>query len=418
MKISFNGISKIGELDYITSWYIKASRYINETVSCAFVTTSSICQGSQVQQLWPNIYRNGIGISFAYKPFRWTNNAKDKAGVIVSIIGIKQTSRIISKYLFYGNLKKEVNNINPYLLDSSNVVVYQSLKPISDLPPMITGNSPYDGGNLILSSEEKDKLLSESKESSKFIKKIHGSKDYLNGKERWCLWISDKDLEIAKEIVSIRSRIEKTKIFRENGGEVARGLVYKPHQFRYTYSSKNNLIIIPRVSSERRKYIPFGFLDNDYIVSDSAQAIYDPEPYVLGIVLSSMHMIWVKITGGYLGTSIRYSSALCYNTFPFPNISKKRKEELTQTTMRILEEREKCSDKTLAQLYDPDKMPEGLREAHRLNDEAVERCYRSKPFETDEERLEYLFKLYEKMIASEKAKEIELKATKKTRKKK
>ncbi len=177
-------------------------------------------------------------------------------------------------------------------------------------------------------------------------------------------------------------------------------------------------IIVPRVTSERRKYLQCGFLDSKSVVTDAAQVIYDPEPFIFGFLSSNIHMLWVKAVAGRLKMDIRYSNSLCYNTFPFPRISTQRKNEITQSAFRILEEREKHSDKTLAELYDPNKMPEGLREAHHQNDIIIEKCYRSTPFKSDEERLEYLFKLYEKMIAEEKAKELELKAEKKTRKKK
>jgi hypothetical protein len=407
MEVAFDGEKKIGELDYISSWFYLAAKYIDEKSFFSFVTTNSICQGSQVQQLWPHFFKLNLEIGFAYKPFKWTNNAKDKAGVICTIIGIRKKTTN-PKYLIDSNHRKFVNNISPYLIEGENTIVTQSLKPISNLPPIITGNSPYDGGNLLLERPEIDNLLLKFPDAKQFIKKIHGSHDYLNGEERWCIWITDEKKMEAMKIPFIADRINKTKEFRLKGGDVARAIADKPHQFRYTHQAKEKLIIVPRVSSERRKYIPFGFLDSDYIISDSAQAIYDPQPFVLGIVLSLMHMVWVKNTGGYLGTSIRYSSALCYNTFPFPGINQEQKQELERHVYEILGEREKHSEKTLAQLYDPDKMPDGLREAHHQLDLAVERCYRSKPFASDEERLEYLFKLYEQMIAEEKSKNGEL----------
>lgn len=402
MQYAFNKAKNIGELDYIACWFIKASHYINKNSSFCFVSTSSICQGSQVQQLWPKILSIGLEINFAYNPFKWKNNAKNNAGVIVSIICVSYPKQSKNKFIIDQNIKKNVKNINPYLIEGKNTIIYQSLKPISKLPTILTGNSPYDGGNLILNQREKDDLLSRNPEAKKYIKNIRGSQDFINGKSRWCLWIRSNDINDALKINFIKDRVTKTRVFRENGGTVAKGLIKKPFQFRYIHEAKNNLIILPRVSSERRKYIPFGFLSKDYIVSDSAQVIYDPEPYILGVIMSLMHMSWVKKTGGYLGTSIRYSSAPCYNTFPFPDISQKQKDTITELVFNILDEREKHSEKTLAQLYDPDKMPAGLREAHHRLDLAIEQCYRKKPFESDEERLEYLFKMYEKMVGDEK----------------
>ena len=416
MDISFDGEKKIGELDYISCWFYLASKYLTKKINFSFVTTNSICQGSQVQQLWPHIFKKELEISFAYKPFKWTNNAKDKAGVVCTIIGVRKKSNE-PKYIFDNTHKTLVNNISPYLVQGKDVIVFQNLKPISSLPPIITGNSPYDGGNLLLEKEDLNTLITNNPEAKKFIKKIHGSHDYLNGEERWCLWIENNSLTEANNIPFIAERIKKTYEFRINGGDVARGISDKPHQFRYTHMAKEKLIIIPRVSSERRKYIPFGFLDSSYIISDSAQAIYDPESYILGVILSLMHMIWVKNTGGYLGTSIRYSSALCYNTFPFPNISIIQKQEIEKLVFIILNVREKYSEKTLAQLYDPEKMPIELKEAHHQLDFAIEKCYRLKPFESDDERLEFLFKLYEQMIEDEKSKgtlfEVESKPKKK-----
>lgn len=407
MRVAFDDEKKNGELDYISCWFIKAARYISgrDCMSFAFVTTSSICQGSQVQQLWPRIFKLNLEITFAHRPFKWSNNAKGNAGIICSIVGINNTSENKPKFLFDGGVKQNVKNINPYLVVSDdNIIIYQRLKPISQLPQIITGNSPYDGGHLLLSPKEKNQIISEYPQANQFIKRIHGSQDFINGKQRWCLWIGNNQLGEASKIKIIKDRIDRCKNFRENGGEVAKGLVDRPHQFRYIHQAQLSQIIIPRVSSERRVYIPFGFLDENYIVSDSAQVIYDSDPWVFGVISSKMHMVWVKITGGYLGTSIRYSSALCYNTFPIPLLTTKQKEDITRHVYEVLEERERHSQKTMAQLYDPDKMPTGLREAHHSLDLAVERIYRSRPFASDEERLEYLFALYERMIAEEKSK--------------
>ncbi|MEA3547699.1 MAG: type IIL restriction-modification enzyme MmeI [Thermodesulfobacteriota bacterium] len=305
------------------------------------------------------------------------------------------------KYLFDNGIGRKVHAISAYFSQGSNCIVKQSLKPISGFPRMLTGNSPYDGGNLLLSTAEKESLERAYPESRDLIRKVCGAADFLNGKDRWCLWIEDRQADKAISISEIAGRIEKTKIFRENGGEVAKGLIDRPHQFRYTHAANKSLIVIPRVSSMRRDYIPFGFLDNKHIVSDSAQAIYDPPPHIFAIISSRIHMTWVRAVAGRLKTDYRYSSALCYNTFPFPEISEKQKDTLEEHVFNILDERELHSEKTMAQLYDPDKMPDGLRQAHHEMDMAVEKCYRSRPFNSDEERLEYLFKLYEEMVAAE-----------------
>jgi hypothetical protein len=271
----------------------------------------------------------------------------------------------------------------------------------------------------MLSEEEKDNLLLKHPESKEFLKKLLGSQEFLHNESRWCIWIKDSDREKAEKISEIRKRIENVRIARlESKDKAANNLAKRPHQFRDIKETMSTSIIIPTVSSERRHYIPIGFIDSSIIVSNRNHIVYDTEVYLFSIVSSKMHNLWVSAVAGRMRMDINYSSDMCYNNFPFPPISTHRKEELTQCTFRILEEREKHPEKTLAQLYDPDKMPDGLREAHRLNDEAVERCYRSTPFNIDEERLEYLFKLYEKMIQEEKEKGTLFEAEKKTRKKK
>lgn len=400
MALVFKGVKNFKELDYISCWFYLASKYIGEKSKFTFVTTSSICEGAQVEQLWPLLFEY-VEIIFAYRPFNWTNNAKDKAGVTVSIIGLACKYTTENKFLFNKLVKHKVNQINAYLLTGSNVIINKHQKSISNLPPLITGNSPYDGGNLILNDIQKNEIINDYPESIKYIKPLYGSNELINGTHRWCLWIEDDDLIAVKKIQPIVERIEKTQLFRLNGGEVATTLVNRSHQFRYTHSAKISQIIIPRVSSSRRVYIPISFLDSNAIISDSAQAIYDSEPWIFGLICSYLHNLWAKLTSGKLRGDIRYLSALSYNTFPFPNISEKQKEMITEHVFNILHEREQHSEKTLAQLYDPDKMPEGLKKAHHQLDLGIERCYRAKPFESDEERLEYLFGLYEEMVGRE-----------------
>ncbi|MCK4499767.1 class I SAM-dependent DNA methyltransferase, partial [Candidatus Babeliales bacterium] len=400
MDFVFSSFSNYRDLDYIACWFYKGSQYIQGTNSkLAFVTTNSICQGLQVGLLWPNIFNLGIEICFAHQSFKWQNNAKSNAAVIVAIIGLSNINKA-TKAIYSNGLKKEVNTINAYLSDGANTIVKRRSKPLSFSNEMSFGNMPNDGGGLILSESEKNDLLSLSPNAEIFIKKLVGASEFIRGNERFCLWIENEDIEKAKAIPFIAERIEKTRKHRlKSKDKGTNALAQRSHQFRDTNVPVNNQIIMPSVSSERREYIPCDFLFLDTVISNSAQVVYDAEPWLLGVLKSKMHMVWVKTVGGKLKSDYRYSKDLVYNTFPFPLIPDKRKQEITQCTLRILEEREKHPEKTLAQLYDPDKMPEGLREAHRLNDLAVERCYRSKPFESDEERLEYLFKLYEKMIA-------------------
>ena len=420
MAIVFKGFKSYKDLDYISTWFIRGSNYIkNFNSELAFVSTNSICQGEQVALLWPSIFNNNIEIGFAHTSFAWNNNAKANAAVFVIIVGLRNLNSQNKKYLFGNNIKNEVKNINPYLSSGSSASIFKRIKPISNISPMSYGSKIVDNGYLIFSTEEKDALLKEYPKAEKLIKKLVGSAEFIHSLDRWCLYISEKDLDLALSIPIISNRLELVKKFREKSTESStREMAKMPHKFYYSAHNNSNSIIIPRTSSERRAYIPMGFLEGNTIVSDAASVIFNSEPWSFSILNSKFHMEWVKAVGGRLKSDYRYSSQLCYNTFPFPPISNQRKEELTQCTFRILEEREKHPEKTLAQLYDPDKMPEGLKEAHRLNDEAVERCYRSTPFTSDEERLEYLFKLYEKMIQEEKEKGTLFETEKKTRKKK
>jgi type II restriction/modification system DNA methylase subunit YeeA len=417
MTILFEGLKNYKFLDYISCWFYLGSKYLfSINGQCAFVSTNSICQGNQVDMLWPHVLNMNIEISFAYPNFKWDNNAKSKAQVICSIIGLRNKSNKI-KYLFNNQLKEVVKNINPYLVNAENIIIKKRNTNLSHLPKMVYGNMPLDGGHLLLDEKDKNEIVANYPKTLKYFKPILGSREFINNLQRWCLWLDGFNIDEVLKIKPIEKRIQSVKEFRENGGIIAKNYKKIPHRFYSVNIAKESQIIIPRVSSERRLYIPMGFLKNDIIISDSAQAIYDPQPFIFGILNSKIHMIWFKSTAGRLKTDYRYSSALSYNTFPFPQISTQRKNEITQAVFRILEEREKHSDKTLAQLYNPDKMPEGLREAHRQNDEIIEKCYRSTPFNSEEERLEYLFKLYEKMIAEEKEQGTLFAKEKKTRKK-
>ena len=399
IKITFGVHLK---LDYITCWFFKGAHYIkNFNSKYAFVSTNSISQGEQVGVLWPRIIEQNIEIFFAYPSFKWQNNAKSNANVIVVIIGLRNSLNF-DKFLFHQNIKQKVSNINFYLTNGRNIIVDRSSKPISNLPRMVLGNAPFEGGNLILTDIEKTELVAKFPQSEVYLKKLIGATEFVKNTYRWAIWIEDNELFEAEQIPIIKERIEKTyKMRRESKDKGTQKLSKRPYQFRDRATAEKHSILIPRVGSSRREYIPCGFLDHNTLVGDSAQAIYDSEIYIFGILSSKIHILWVKAVSGYLKTDYRYSSVLSYNTFPFPNISQKQKEELTELVFGVLDEREKHSEKTLAQLYDPNKMPEGLRRAHRNLDTYIEQCYRTKPFESDEERLEYLFKMYEEMTKTE-----------------
>lgn len=405
MAFVFDGIKGYKNLDYIACWFFKGATYIRSVnAEFAFVSTNSICQGEQVALLWPLIFDRALEISFAHTSFKWANNAKGNAGVTCVIVGVRNSTSSKNKYIYENNTSALAGNISPYLTKNRNLIIRKRNNPISKtFPKMENGNKAVDGGNLIFSSElEKEKFIREHPKAEKFIKKLIGAKELISGRERYCLWIYEEDVEEALSIKGIAERIEKVKNNRlKSRDSGANKLADTSYRFRDQRTAKRDLLLFPAVTSERRKYIPLGFYNSDTIIVAPNFAIFDPPSEIFGFISSKMHMLWVKAVAGQLETRIRYSSVLCYNTFPAPDLTEKQKETITTHVYNVLEEREKHSEKTMAELYDPDKMPDGLKEAHHHLDLAVERCYRSKPFTSDEERLEYLFKLYEDMTAKE-----------------
>ena len=397
MHLIFNDRGK--SLDYICCWFEKGNRFIHNypKAKFAFVSTNSICQGEQVALLWESILQNSE-IAFAYKSFKWTNNAKYQAAVICVIIGVQQKGTAKIKRLFSEENEEKVYNINPYLTSGPSLFFHRLSKPISEgFQELRFGSMPNDGGNLILDKNEKEHLVELNSLLAEVIKGFIGSYEFINGQRRWCIFINDSEMQRYCDVPEIASRLEKVKQHREKS---TRLLADKPNHFYFSAYKPTDTIIIPRVSSERRKYIPMGFLGKEDIISDSAFAIYDASLWLFGILTSEMHMVWVRTVGGRLKTDYRYSAGLCYNTFPFPSISDTKKSEIEEAATNVLLARENYPEKTLADLYDPEKMPEDLRAAHEELDAIVESCYPGAPFPNDEARLECLFKLYEKMTAN------------------
>jgi len=396
MAIVFNRFKVVNRLDYISCWFKKGADYIYGTNSkLAFVSTNSISQGEQVSLIWPYILEK-LEINFAHTSFKWTNNAKGSAGVSVVIISLRNIIER-EKIIFDSNIKTFAKNINPYLTSGNNVFIKKRGAPISNLPEMALGSSGIDGGHLILSKNEKESFITEDSNSEKFIKKFFGGNDFLNGAERYCLWIQDDKIDEVYKIKSIQERIDKCKIYRLNAGRDAMKAAEVPHRFFYRKLQEGESLVIPFTSSGNRNYLPVGIEKDGTIISNGMLVIYDFEPYTFAIISSKLHMLWAKSVGGKMREDIRYSVSLVYNTFPFPEITLKQKENLNLYVFAILDERAKHPEKTMAQLYDPNKMPKGLKQAHEDLDKAVEQCYRLQPFTTDTERLEYLFKLYEEM---------------------
>lgn len=384
-------------LDYVSIWFHKGAKYIEKfNAQLAFVSTNSICQGEQIILTWPRILNDNIEISFAHQSFKWTNNAIGNAGVTVIIVGLRNNS-LLPKYLFNNNIKREAKNINVYLLDAPNILVQGMPKPISRIPIMIYGNMPLEGGFLRFDENDKDRILAQVG-IEKFVRKVVGGDEFLNGKNRYCFWIEDNEFDDAIKYAEIKERIDKVYDFRVNGGEVARTLANRSYQFRYRHEAIQQQFVIPCTSSEGRDYIPIGIFDNSYISLNSVQIVQDAQPWLFGILHSKMHMVWVDAVGGKLKTDYRYSAKLCYNTFPFPDITEKQKLTINEYVFAILDERAKYPEKTMAWLYNPETMPKELKQAHQNLDRAIEEIYRmGNPFTSDAERLEHLFKRYDEM---------------------
>jgi hypothetical protein len=399
MDFSIYMINSYRKLDYISIWFYKSAKYINgyENAKSAFVSTNSVCQGEQVGILWKSIFNLKIEIDFAYTDFKWTNNAKGKAGVTVVIIGLRNLSEK-PKYLITDGIITTTQNISPNLESGETKSIQKQTKPISNFPLMRRGNMPNDKEFLRISRQDRNQLRLKYPSIDKIVKKQIGSDEFINNLERYCYWIRDENLPFALEIPEVKLAIDNCYEYRINSKDkTLHSQASKPHQFREFFECNDNSLLIPIVSSENREYIPIGFVDSNTIIPNSAQVIYDANSLIFGILVSKMHNVWVRFTAGRLENRYRYSIFLCYNTFPFPDITVKQKENLNLYVFAILDERAK-HNKTMAQLYNPTTMPKGLLQAHQELDIAIEQCYRLQPFKNDTERLEYLFKMYEEML--------------------
>jgi len=396
MKYVFEGAgAAYKKLDYVCSWVYKGALYCHETnAKIGFVTTNSICQGEQVPILWPEIFKLGIEIAFAHQSFKWKNNASNNAGVICIILGLSNQSKN-KKKLYTGDVYKNVDKIGPYLIEMKELYVTKSNFSISNLPAMSRGNMPYDGGNLILTPEEKNELLGRHPEALKLIKRLYGSQEFIKGIERYCLWIGDEDLPLASNIPEIRDRIARCATMRlSSPDESARQMAARSHQFREMNIAQRHFFIIPGVSSERRNYLSIGILDAGAVINNSAFGIYDAPLYVFALLSSRMHALWTSAVGGHLKTDYRYSSTLVYNTFPIPDLSTDEVSRLEKHAAEIIKAREDWAGKEINWFYDVDTMPANLLAAHLSLDETLENIYSSKKFVSDSDRLACLFNYY------------------------
>ena len=400
-------------MDYITGWFFKGVEFINSANSkLAFVTTNSIFQGEQVSYIWKELLTKST-IDFAYTSFKWGNSAANNAGVTVAIVGLANEDNSKSeKYIFDENLARvTVDNINAYLASGENIIVEKKRQPLNGLPKMVFGNMPRDGGHLIIDTlEEKRSLCANYPELQNYIRTYIGSEEFINGKSRYVFWLDKTAYCAVEHLPEIKKRVEAVKVMRLASKKAD---TQRASEYPYAFVERNRYdeayaafkasgedeflqLVVPAVSSESREYVPLGFVGEDTIVSNRCYVVYNSPIWLLGLLQSKLHMVWLRSIGGKLKTDYSYSSGVVYNTFPVPELSTRRKNMIEEQVFEILDLREELGG-TLAELYHKETMPESLREAHKKLDEIVERAYKDTPFNSDEERLSHLLKRYKEM---------------------
>ncbi|UNC51836.1 class I SAM-dependent DNA methyltransferase [Enterobacter huaxiensis] len=401
MQAVFSGFKSLGGLDFVACWFWKGAQYIqNSRAELALVATNSLCQGEQVATLWPSIFELGLSIHFAYPTFRWENNARDKAAVHVVIIGLSGVSKIRQLYQQVDGKwhSKQVSNISPYLVEGSNVAVEARIKPIvNGVPPLLFGNKPTDGGHLLMTGTERDALLKQEPQAAPWIKKVLGADEFLNGQERWCLWLVDINITELQSMQHVYTRVQKVAEMRRKSAKIStQKKSNTPHLFdENRQPTSGDYILIPSVSSERRTYVPIGFYDASVISTNLNYILPNGSLYEFAILASIMHNDWMRLVAGRLESRYRYSAKVVYNSFPWPDVTDVQRKNLISLAKTVLLMRENYPEKTLAELYDPLKMPIDLLEAHQALDKAVDRLYRDKPFKDSSERLSCLLERYE-----------------------
>ncbi|MFM9268769.1 DNA methyltransferase [Halomonas elongata] len=399
------------KMDYVGCWFYKGARYLNDNTELAFVATNSICQGEQVGILWPSVFQQGAHISFAYQTFPWKNNAVGNAGVHVVIIGLSHADSM--KGLIYKRVDgawhvQEADSISPYLLEGDNIVVESRNTSLCGREKMLFGSMARDGGHLLMTTAEKDDLVARDPRAAEWVRPWVGSEEFIKGKERWCLWMADADLDQVMKVPVVRERVEGVReMRRDSRASSTREMAQTPHIFgQLAQPVSGKYILVPRHTSERRYYAPVGFYDHSVICGDSNLMIPNGSLYDFAILSTQMHMDWLRLVGGRLKSDYRYSASLVYNTFPWPEASERQRQEVEKLGRAVILARAAHPDKTMAQLYDLDKMPDNLLEAHQALDQAVEKLYRDRPFRNTAERQEYLLARYEALIEAEKASKV------------
>ena len=404
----FSGVKGAGIMDYVVAWYVKAAQHIQNTkTKVAFVSTNSISQGEQVGILWNLLFNHyHIKIHFAHRTFSWRNEAKGNAAVHVVIIGFANYDTNDKRIFEYDDIKGEphevkVKNINPYLLEAKDVVLSARTNPINNVPKMIYGSKPVDDGNFFFTHKEKELFLNIEPDAAKYIKPILSSHEFLNGENRWCLWLENVDPSELQKLPLVLKRLENIRKFRANSSkESVKKQALTPTLFSEIRQPNDNFIIIPRHSSETRKYIPFGFFNSNVIVSDSCIALPNATLYHFGVLTSEIHNVWIKYTCGRIKSDYRYSNILVYNNYPWPeNPTEKQIKTIETAAQKVLDVRASFPNSSLADLYSPLTMPPTLVKAHNELDKAVDAAYSKQTFSSEAKRMEFLFELYEKYTA-------------------
>jgi len=387
--------------DLVTGWFARFLDYDDQVPNAvaAFVATNSVCQGQQASEVWPAAFKRDNEIRFAHTSFKWSNLAAHNAGVTVVIVGLAKRQPG-SKWLYQDDVLRECSAIGPYLLPDSTACVEKSKAPIGPQATMLFGNMPRDGGHLLLEPDEARKLLSDPA-SAPFVKHFVGSNELINGRQRYCIWIDDAKVEQAAQSDPIRQRLAQVKAERlKSQAASTREFAGKPHRFvQIAGTARQSTVVVPRVSSENRDYLPAHLLTADCIIGDRNFAMYDAPLWNLALIASRLHWVWIGTVCVRLEMRFSYSNTLGWNTFPVPTLTEQNKADLTACAEDILLAREAHFPATIADLYKPDAMPEDLRRAHERNDEVLERIYIGRRFKNDTERLEKLFELYTRMTA-------------------
>lgn len=402
----FGKIKNVGNMDYVCSWYKKAADFMTSTmIRTALVSTNSVSQGEQVANLWKPLFESGVHIDFAHRTFRWDSEAKIKAHVHCVIIGFSKAFNSKDKIIYTTDRPIVVSNINAYLLDAESIFIESRSKPVCNVPSIGIGNKPIDGGYYLFTEEEKEEFIKKEPTSEKYFKTWYGAQEFINRKPRYCLWLGDCQPNELKKMPECMKRIKAVRDFRLNSkSEGTMKLADKPTRFHVENMPQNNYLLIPRVSSERRRYIPIGFLEKNVFTSDSAQIMPNATLYHFGVLTSNVHMAWMRSVCGRLKSDYRYSKDIVYNNFPWCIPTEKQKAKIEQTAQAILDARALYPDSSLADLYDELTMPPELRKAHQQNDRAVMQAYGfSVKDMTESKCVAELMKLYQSLVQQNKA---------------